>query len=163
MVQTVRTLFSGLAALAGLLAWIGAGILAGYTALYWTRVDRAEGVVVSLHQVPCWFASTEVCPDPVVLFETPERGPVTFKASDAGALVALEARTADVAFTQGQTVPVLYERKQPSRARVATPGLLWRLPVRLLGLGALLILVAYLFRPGRPVGELGILRDRFGR
>lgn len=163
MVQTIRTLLSGLAALAGLLAWIGAGILAGYTAFYWTRIDRAEGVVTSLHQVPCWFASTEVCPDPEVLFQTPERGPVTFKASDAGAIVALEARTADVTFQPGQSVPVIYERKQPSRARIASPGLLWHLPVRLLGLGAILLLIAYIFRPGRPVGELGILRDRFGR
>lgn len=163
MVQSSRTLLSGTAALAGLLAWIGAGILAGYTVFYWTRVERAEGVVTALHQVPCGFASTEACSDPEVLFQTAERGPVSFKASEAGAIVALEFRTADVAFQPGQSVPVIYERKQPSRARIAAPGLLWRLPVRLLGLGAILLLIAYLFRPGRPVGELGILRDRFGR
>jgi len=163
MVQSFRTLLSGLAALAGLLAWIGAGILAGHTAFYWTRVERAEGVVTAVHQVPCWFASAELCSDPEVLFHTSERGPVTFRSSGAGAIVAMEARSSNLSYVKGQSVPVIYEHKQPSRARIATSGLLWGLPGKLLGAGAIFLLIAYFFRPGRPVGELGILRDRFGR
>ena len=37
------------------------------------------------------------------------------------------------------------------------------LPSKLLLLGAILVLIGFLFRPGRPLAELGILRDRFGR
>lgn len=163
MVQTLRTLVSGFAALAGLLAWIGAGIVAGHTAFYWTRVGRAEGQVVTVHQVPCGFVSASLCPDPEIRFETADRGPILFRASEGGTIVTLQQQVASLPAEAGQSVPVLYDVRQPGRARIASNNLLWGLPARLFGGGVFLLVIAFFFRPGRPVGELGIMRDRFGR
>lgn len=163
MVQTLRTLISGLAALAGLLAWIGAGIVAGHTAFYWTRVGHAEGQVMVVHQAPCGFAGASLCPDPEIRFETADRGPIVFRASEGGTIISLQQQLSDLTAQPGESVPVLYDSRQPGRARIASNNLLWGLPARLFGGGALLLLIAFFFRPGRPVGELGIMRDRFGR
>ena len=136
MVQRIRTFISGLAAITGLLAWIAAGIIAGHTTFYWTRVEKAEGIVTALTEVPCSILRDEPCFDPEVVFVTADRGPITFKASDAGRVIAIEEQSS---------------------------ALLWGLPSKLLLLGAILVLIGFLFRPGRPLAELGILRDRFGR
>jgi hypothetical protein len=98
-----------------------------------------------------------------VVFDTSDRGPITFKGSDAGRIIAIEEQSTSLVLTVGQSIPVLYDAKQPTRARIASSALLWGLPSKLLLGGAILILVAFLFRPGRPLAELGILRDRFGR
>ncbi len=163
MVQTVRTFISGLAAVTGLLAWIVAGIIAGHTTFYWTRVEKAEGIVTALTEVPCSVFRQDPCFDPEVVFDTSDRGPITFKASDAGRIIAIEEQSSALTLTAGQSVPVLYDAKQPTRARIASNMLLWGLPSKLLLGGVILILIAFLFRPGRPLAELGILRDRFGR
>lgn len=163
MVQTVRTFISGLAAVTGLLAWIAAGIIAGHTTFYWTRVEKAEGIVTGLTEVSCSVLRDQPCFDPEVVFVTADRGPITFKASDAGRVIAIEEQSSALTLTVGQSVPVLYDRKQPTRARIASNMLLWGLPSKLLLLGAILVLIGFLFRPGRPLAELGILRDRFGR
>ena len=163
MVQTVRTFISGLAALTGLLAWIVAGIIAGHTTFYWTRVEKAEGIVTGLTEVSCSVLRDQPCFDPEVVFVTADRGPITFKGSASGRVIAIEEQSSALTLTVGQSVPVLYDAKQPSRARIASSALLWGLPSKLLLGGAILIVIAFLFRPGRPLAELGILRDRFGR
>ena len=163
MVQRIRTFISGLAAILGLLAWIVAGIIAGHTTFYWTRVEHAEGIVTALTEVPCSVLRDEPCFDPSVVFVTADRGPITFKGSDAGRVIAIEEQSSTLTLTEGQSVPVLYDAKQPTRARIASFKLLWGLPSKLLLGGAILILVAFLFRPGRPLAELAILRERFGR
>jgi hypothetical protein len=163
MVQRIRTFISGLAAVTGLLAWIVAGIIAGHTTFYWTRVEKAEGIVAALTEIPCSVFRKEPCFDPEVVFDTSDRGPITFKGSDAGRIIAIEEQSTSLVLTAGQSIPVLYDAKQPTRARIASSALLWGLPSKLLLGGAILILVAFLFRPGRPLAELGILRDRFGR
>ena len=147
----------------GLLAWIVAGIIAGHTTFYWTRVEKAEGIVTALTEIPCSVFRKEPCFDPEVVFDTSDRGPITFKGSDAGRIIAIEEQSSALTLTLGQSVAVLYDAKQPTRARLASSALLWGLPSKLLLGGAILILVAFLFRPGRPLAELGILRDRFGR
>ena len=163
MVQTVRTFISGLAALTGLLAWIVAGIIAGHTTFYWTRVEKAEGIVTGLTEVSCSVLRDQPCFDPEVVFVTADRGPITFKGSASGRVIAIEEQSTTLVLTVGQSIPVLYDAKQPSRARIASSALLWGLPSKLLLGGAILIVIAFLFRPGRPLAELGILRDRFGR
>ena len=163
MVQRIRTVISGVAAITGLLAWIVAGIIAGHTAFYWTRVEHAEGIVTALTEVPCSVLRGDPCFDPEVVFVTADRGPITFKASDAGRVIAIEEQSASLTLTAGQSVPVLYDGKQPTRARIASSMLLWGLPSKLLLAGAIFIIIAFFFRPGRPLAELGILRDRFGR
>jgi hypothetical protein len=105
----------------------------------------------------------EPCFDPEVVFVTADRGPITFKGSDAGRIIAIEEQSSALTLTLGQSVAVLYDAKQPTRARLASSALLWGLPSKLLLLGAILVLIGFLFRPGRPLAELGILRDRFGR
>jgi len=147
----------------GLLAWIVAGIIAGHTTFYWTRVEKAEGIVTALTEVPCSVFREDPCFDSEVVFVTSDRGPITFKASDAGRIIAIEEQSSALTLTAGQSVPVLYDAKQPTRARIASNMLLWGLPSKLLLGGVILILIAFLFRPGRPLAELGILRDRFGR
>ena len=163
MVQRIRTLISGLAAVTGLLAWIVAGIIAGHTTFYWTRVEKAEGIVTALTEVPCSVFRQDPCFDPEVVFVPADRGPITVTASDAGRVIAIEEQSTALLLAVGQSIPVLYDAKQPTRARIASSALLWGLPSKLLLGGAILILIAFLFRPGRPLAELGILRDRFGR
>lgn len=163
MVQSIRTRISGMAALAGLLAWICSGLVAGHTAFYWTRVGHAEGQVMVVHQTSCGIAGTSLCSDPEIRFETPDRGPIVFRASEGGLIISLQQQLSDLTAQPGESVPVLFDPRQPSRARIASNNLLWGLPARLFGGGALLLLIAFFFRPGRPVGELGIMRDRFGR
>jgi hypothetical protein len=163
MVQRIRTFISGLAAVTGLLAWIVAGIIAGHTTFYWTRVEKAEGIVTALSEVPCSVFRQDPCFDPEVVFVTADRGPITFKGSASGRVIAIEEQSTSLVLTVGQSIPVLYDAKQPNRARIASSALLWGLPSKLLLGGAILILIAFLFRPGRPLAELGILRDRFGR
>jgi hypothetical protein len=163
MVQRIRTFISGLAAILGLLAWIVAGIIAGHTTFYWTRVEHAEGIVTALTEVPCSVLRDEPCFDPEVVFDTADRGPITFKGSASGRIIAIEEQSTSLLLTVGQSIPVLYDAKQPNRARIASSALLWGLPSKLLLGGAILILIAFLFRPGRPLAKPGILRDRFGR
>lgn len=163
MVQRIRTFISGLAAITGLLAWIAAGIIAGHTTFYWTRVEKAEGIVTALTEIPCSVLRDDPCFDPEVVFVTADRGPITFKGSDAGRIIAIEEQSSALTLTLGQSVAVLYDGKQPTRARLASSALLWGLPSKLLLLGAILVFIGFLFRPGRPLAEMGILRDRFGR
>ena len=123
MVQRIRTFVSGLAAITGLLAWIAAGIIAGHTTFYWTRVEKAEGIVTALTEVPCSILRDEPCFDPEVVFVTADRGPITFKASDAGRVIAIEEQSTSLVLTVGQSIPVLYDAKQPTRARIASSAL----------------------------------------
>ena len=120
MVQRIRTFISGLAAITGLLAWIAAGIIAGHTTFYWTRVEKAEGIVTALTEVPCSILRDEPCFDPEVVFVTADRGPITFKASDAGRVIAIEEQSSALTLTLGQSVAVLYDGKEPTRARLAS-------------------------------------------